>query len=149
MALKLTICRQPSGKPRRSFANDFRTIVRFSLKWTKRSAPRQADRRAADRGENVIPEIQFSDITEQRVTAEQIEVVKARGACVIRNVFHRPLVRRLGPAISRTTSNATTSTSAWKTAPRTNTLASLHRASRRSMACTGQSRRCWRVSRRH
>jgi hypothetical protein len=46
-----------------------------------------------DRGEDVIPEIQFSDITEQRVTADQIAVVKARGACVIRNVFPRALVQ--------------------------------------------------------
>jgi hypothetical protein len=46
-----------------------------------------------DRGEDVIPEIQFSDITEQRVTPDQIAVVKARGACVIRNVFPRALVR--------------------------------------------------------
>ena len=46
-----------------------------------------------DRGEDVIPEIQFSDITERRVTADQIAVVKARGACVIRNVFPRALVQ--------------------------------------------------------
>ncbi|WP_250536840.1 DUF1479 domain-containing protein [Caballeronia sp. AZ10_KS36] len=47
-----------------------------------------------DRGENVIPEIQFSDITEQRVTAEQIALVKSRGACVIRNVFPRAQVQQ-------------------------------------------------------
>jgi hypothetical protein len=46
-----------------------------------------------DRGEDVIPEIQFSDIAEQRVTAEQIALVKARGACVIRQVFPRTLVQ--------------------------------------------------------
>jgi hypothetical protein len=46
-----------------------------------------------DRGEDVIPEIHFSGITEQRVTADQIAVVKARGACVIRNVFPRALVQ--------------------------------------------------------
>ncbi|MDN7181302.1 DUF1479 domain-containing protein [Caballeronia sp. SEWSISQ10-4 2] len=45
-----------------------------------------------DRGEAVIPEIQFSDIAEQRVGPAQIELVKARGACVIRNVFDRKLV---------------------------------------------------------
>src|SRR5258708_4660263 len=45
-----------------------------------------------DRGEAVIPEIQFSDIAEQRVGPAQIELVKARGACVIRNVFERKLV---------------------------------------------------------
>lgn len=56
----------------------------------------QAKRIAAqrDRGENVIPEIQFSDITEQRVTAEQIALVKSRGACVIRNVFPRAQVQQ-------------------------------------------------------
>jgi Protein of unknown function (DUF1479) len=53
-------------------------------------ASRIAEQR--NRGEDVIPEIQFSDIAEQRVTAEQIELVKTRGACVIRNVFDRPLV---------------------------------------------------------
>ncbi|WP_144149286.1 DUF1479 domain-containing protein [Paraburkholderia sp. BCC1884] len=45
-----------------------------------------------DRGECVIPEIQFSDITANRVTADQVALVKARGACVIRNVFDRTLV---------------------------------------------------------
>lgn len=40
-----------------------------------------------NRGEAVIPEIQFSDIAGQRVTAEQVKLIKARGACVIRNVF--------------------------------------------------------------
>ncbi|KND61943.1 hypothetical protein BVER_01545 [Candidatus Burkholderia verschuerenii] len=45
-----------------------------------------------DRGENVIPEIQFSDIAEGRVSAEQIALVKSRGACVIRNVFPRAQV---------------------------------------------------------
>jgi len=49
-----------------------------------------AERR--DRGEAVIPEIQFSDIAEQRVGLAQIELVKARGACVIRNVFDHKLV---------------------------------------------------------
>jgi hypothetical protein len=44
-----------------------------------------------DRGESVIPEIQFSDIARERVTAAQIELVKARGACVIRHVFDRAL----------------------------------------------------------
>jgi hypothetical protein len=53
-------------------------------------ASRIAEQRS--RGENVIPEVQFSDIAEQRVTAEQIQLVKARGACVIRNVFDRSLV---------------------------------------------------------
>ena len=46
-----------------------------------------------NRGENVIPEIQFSDITEGRVTAQQIAAIKACGACVIRNVFARTLVQ--------------------------------------------------------
>ena len=53
-------------------------------------ASRIAEQR--NRGENVIPEIRFSDIAEQRVTAEQIELVKARGACVIRGVFDRSVV---------------------------------------------------------
>jgi hypothetical protein len=46
-----------------------------------------------DRGEQVIPEIQFEDIASHRVSAEQIALVKARGACVIRSVFPRALVR--------------------------------------------------------
>ena len=45
-----------------------------------------------DRGEAVIPEIQFADIAAQRVSDAQIERVKARGACVIRNVFDPKLV---------------------------------------------------------
>jgi hypothetical protein len=45
-----------------------------------------------DRGESVIPEIQFSDIAEQRVGADQIALIKARGACVIRQVFPSALV---------------------------------------------------------
>lgn len=54
----------------------------------------EANRIAAqrDRGESVIPEIQFSDIAEDRVTEEQIALVKSRGACVIRQVFPRALV---------------------------------------------------------
>ncbi|MPW23809.1 DUF1479 family protein [Paraburkholderia sp. CNPSo 3157] len=43
------------------------------------------------RGESVIPEIQFSDIASQRVPQSQIDLVRARGACVIRNVFDRSL----------------------------------------------------------
>src|SRR5471032_1269518 len=45
-----------------------------------------------NRGEAVIPEIQFSDIAEQRVTTAQVDLIKAQGACVIRNVFDRALV---------------------------------------------------------
>ncbi|MEX3787453.1 DUF1479 domain-containing protein [Paraburkholderia sp. BR14374] len=45
-----------------------------------------------ERGEPVIPEIQFADIVANRVTDEQIALVKARGACVIRRVFDRSLV---------------------------------------------------------
>jgi hypothetical protein len=45
-----------------------------------------------DRGAPVIPEIRFADIAANRVSAEQIAMVKARGACVIRNVFDRSLV---------------------------------------------------------
>ncbi|KAK48031.1 hypothetical protein BG58_36125 [Caballeronia jiangsuensis] len=46
-----------------------------------------------DRGENVIPEIRFSDITGQSVSADEIALVKSRGACVIRNVFPREQVQ--------------------------------------------------------
>ncbi|SAK51691.1 dioxygenase [Caballeronia temeraria] len=47
-----------------------------------------------DRGENVIPDIRFADIAEGRVSADAIALVKARGACVIRNVFPREQVRQ-------------------------------------------------------
>jgi hypothetical protein len=47
-----------------------------------------------DRGEPVIPEIQFADIVANRVSAERIALVKARGACVIRNVFERSRVEQ-------------------------------------------------------
>ncbi|WP_118180161.1 DUF1479 domain-containing protein [Paraburkholderia phosphatilytica] len=47
-----------------------------------------------ERGEPVIPEIQFDDIVANRVSAEQIALVKARGACVIRKVFDRSLVEQ-------------------------------------------------------
>ncbi|MEX3977822.1 DUF1479 domain-containing protein [Paraburkholderia sp. EG287A] len=47
-----------------------------------------------DRGEPVIPEIAFADIVGNRVSAEQIARVKARGACVIRKVFDRSLVEQ-------------------------------------------------------
>ncbi|WP_240702413.1 DUF1479 domain-containing protein [Trinickia terrae] len=47
-----------------------------------------------DRGEPVIPEIQFEDIAANRVSADQIALVKARGACVIRKVFDRSLVEQ-------------------------------------------------------
>ncbi|GJH16464.1 DUF1479 domain-containing protein [Caballeronia novacaledonica] len=46
-----------------------------------------------DRGENVIPEIQFSDIAGRSVSADEIALVKSRGACVIRNVFPREQVQ--------------------------------------------------------
>ncbi|WP_250504371.1 DUF1479 domain-containing protein [Caballeronia sp. AZ7_KS35] len=55
-------------------------------------AKRIAARR--DRGEDVIPEIQFADITEGRVSGEQIALVKSSGACVIRNVFPRAQVQQ-------------------------------------------------------
>jgi hypothetical protein len=47
-----------------------------------------------DRGESVIPEIPFQDIVTNKVTDEQIALVKARGACVIRKVFDRSLVEQ-------------------------------------------------------
>ncbi|WP_321897868.1 DUF1479 domain-containing protein [Paraburkholderia heleia] len=43
--------------------------------------------RLREAGEAVIPEIAFADIAAQRVSAESIALVKARGACVIRRVF--------------------------------------------------------------
>ncbi|MDR5835705.1 DUF1479 domain-containing protein [Caballeronia sp. LZ034LL] len=46
-----------------------------------------------DRGENVIPEIQYADIAAKRVSDAHIALVKARGACVIRGVFPRALVQ--------------------------------------------------------
>lgn len=45
-----------------------------------------------ERGESVIPEIQFSDIAAGRVSQDKIDLVKSRGACVIRQVFDRELV---------------------------------------------------------
>jgi hypothetical protein len=47
-----------------------------------------------EHGEPVIPEIAFKDIVGNRVSAAQIALVKARGACVIRNVFERSLVEQ-------------------------------------------------------
>lgn len=48
-----------------------------------------ARRIAAQRnaGEAVIPEVAFADIAAQRVSAETVALIKARGACVIRRVF--------------------------------------------------------------
>ncbi|CAL8479990.1 DUF1479 domain-containing protein [Caballeronia sp. S22] len=54
-----------------------------------------------DRGENVIPEIQFSDIAGQSVSADQIALVKSRGACVIRSVFPREQVQSWDDDIAR------------------------------------------------
>jgi Protein of unknown function (DUF1479) len=56
----------------------------------------EADKIAASRasGASVIPEIQFADVENQRVSKEAIDLVKTRGACVIRNVFDRSLVER-------------------------------------------------------
>jgi hypothetical protein len=50
--------------------------------------------RLRDHGEPVIPEIQFEDIVANRVSVEQIALVKARGACVIRKVFDQSLVEQ-------------------------------------------------------
>lgn len=47
-----------------------------------------------ERGESVIPEIAFDDIAANRVSAQQVALVEARGACVIRNVFDRSLVEQ-------------------------------------------------------
>ena len=38
-------------------------------------------------GKPVVPSVQFSDIAAGTVPAEQVDLVKARGACIIRNVF--------------------------------------------------------------
>ncbi|PTB22855.1 DUF1479 domain-containing protein [Trinickia symbiotica] len=54
-----------------------------------------------DEGEAVIPEIRFDDIVHNRVTADEIALVKARGACVIRNVFDRSLVEQWDDDIAR------------------------------------------------
>lgn len=53
------------------------------------------------RGEAVIPELRFADIAARRVSAEQIALVKARGACVIRNVFPRELAKSWDEEIAR------------------------------------------------
>ena len=45
--------------------------------------------RLRELGEAVIPEIAFADIAADQVSPEQVALVKARGACVIRNVFDR------------------------------------------------------------
>jgi len=55
-------------------------------------AQRIADLR--DQGDAVIPEIRFEDIVSNRVSAADIALVKARGACVIRKVFDKTLVER-------------------------------------------------------
>jgi hypothetical protein len=47
-----------------------------------------------DQGAPVIPEIQFDDIVNNRVSAAAIATVKSRGACVIRNVFDRSRVEQ-------------------------------------------------------
>ncbi|NML30154.1 DUF1479 domain-containing protein [Paraburkholderia antibiotica] len=47
-----------------------------------------------ERGEAVIPEIRFDDIVANRVSDAQIALVKARGACVIRQVFERSRVEQ-------------------------------------------------------
>lgn len=39
------------------------------------------------RGESVIPEIQYADITTGRMSEDQVALVKDRGACVVRGVF--------------------------------------------------------------
>lgn len=39
------------------------------------------------RGDSVIPELSYEDIAAQRVSADTITFIKARGACVVRRVF--------------------------------------------------------------
>jgi hypothetical protein len=54
-----------------------------------------------ERGEDVIPEIQFADIAAGQVSDAQIALVKSRGACVIRQVFPRELVQGWDEEIAR------------------------------------------------
>jgi hypothetical protein len=49
---------------------------------------------ARERGEAVIPEIEFADIAANRISPEQMALVKARGACVIRKVFERSVAEQ-------------------------------------------------------
>jgi hypothetical protein len=69
----------------------------------EQSISEEAKRIAAqrERGEDVIPEIQFADIAAGRVSAGQIALVKARGACVIRQVFPREQVQGWDEEIAR------------------------------------------------
>lgn len=62
----------------------------------EKAVTEEANKIAASRarGESVIPEIQFADIEGQRVSKDKTDIVKARGACVIRNVFERSVVER-------------------------------------------------------
>ncbi|GLU34988.1 DUF1479 domain-containing protein [Trinickia caryophylli] len=46
------------------------------------------------RGQSVIPELAFADIEHGRVGAQTIDLIKRRGACVIRNVFEPSLAER-------------------------------------------------------
>lgn len=78
---------------------DYREVFAEVEEAVSAEAKQIASRR--DRGEDVIPEIQFSDIAGHRVTAEQISIVKARGACVIRNVFPRQQVEEWDEDIAR------------------------------------------------
>ncbi|WP_277184004.1 DUF1479 domain-containing protein [Caballeronia sp. BR00000012568055] len=54
-----------------------------------------------ERGEDVIPEIQFADIAAGRVSDAQIALVKSSGACVIRQVFPRDQVQGWDEEIAR------------------------------------------------
>ena len=84
MALKIEdlprAIRQAKNALRAALPN-YREVFAEADEAIRNEAKRIAGQR--DRDEDVIPEIQFSDITGQRVTADQIAVVKARGACVI------------------------------------------------------------------
>ncbi|SAL73574.1 dioxygenase [Caballeronia arvi] len=94
MALKIddlpSAIRQAKKELRAALPN-YREVFAEVEKAIGQEAKRIAAQR--DRGEDVIPEIRFADIAEGRVSADEIALVKSRGACVIRNVFPREQVR--------------------------------------------------------
>lgn len=67
-------------------------------------------RRELAAGHNPVPQIDAEDILQQRVSEQQIALIKQRGACAIRGVFPAPRPRA-GTGKSATTLSATTSSS--------------------------------------
>ncbi len=51
----------------------------------------EALRKAADAGHSVIPEVAFSDIRDETVSADVVAQIKARGCAIVRNVFDRSM----------------------------------------------------------